>query len=234
MECLYETQEEATCQEALGEGKITFQGRGTCTVFDFFAVGYCVAASKCSWDLNLGRNPHGPDAVEMLVSGIKSREVVHGTITNLNLYNNHIKKRGITHLKEMPHKMILDLDLTSCDLDSAALDLLSDILPTMTSLKKLNIVKNTPGAGGAVKLLMALANLSSLETLRMSHMNIGCEDIQALSHVVRPSGCTQLKGLAIGDASISPECVELMMTTLLSPSSLKNTDCVDDKLDRQS
>ncbi len=61
---------------------------------------------------------------------------------------------------------------------------------------------------------MALANLSSLETLDMFPMNIGCEDIQALSHLIRPSDCTQLKSLGIGDESMSPECVELMMSTL--------------------
>ncbi len=33
----------------------------------------------------------------------------------------------------------------------------------------------------------------------MSYMDIGCEDIQALSQLIRPSGCTHLKRLEIGD-----------------------------------
>lgn len=113
------------------------------------------------------------------------------------------------------------LRLTNCDLGSAALDLLSDVVPTMTSLQKLLIGINKPGAGGAVKLLLALAHLPRLETLNMALMNIGCEDIRALSPLITPSDRTHLKSLDIGDRSMSTECVELMMMTLLSPSSLE-------------
>ncbi len=224
VECLYETQEEATCREVLGEGVVPFGLWENCTVFDCFAVGYCVSASKCSWNLQLFRNFLGPDAVEMLVSGIKSTEEMHGTITNLSLDSNPIKKEGIAHLKEMPCKIlrtISDLSLSSCDLDRAALDLLSTVISSMTSLRDFDISLNKPGAGGAVQLLMALAHVSSLETLHVNNMNIDREDIQALSQLISPSGCAQLKSLNIGDKSMSPECVELMMTTLLSPSSLK-------------
>lgn len=46
VECLYETQDEALCQEVLGEEEVRFWGVVNCTLFGFFAVGYCVSASK--------------------------------------------------------------------------------------------------------------------------------------------------------------------------------------------
>ncbi len=59
------------------------------------------------------------------------------------------------------------------------------------------------------------------DTSQSTPRPIGCEDIQALSQLIRPSGCTHLKRLEIGGESMSPDCVELMMRTLFSPSSLE-------------
>ena len=52
----------------------------------------------------------------------------------------------------------------------------------------------------------------------MYSTDIGCEDIRALSQLIRPSGC--LKELLVGDHDMSPECLELMVETVLSQSSL--------------
>ena len=218
--CLYEAQEEVDCESVLGGSKVTFGGPGT--GFDCFAVGYCIAVSKCCWQWSGHYNCLGAESVEMLVSGMKSKVEVRGSIEALNLRDNPIKREGVAHLKEMPHKVLQQIswvDLCKCKLDRAALNLLSDIIPIMTSLKHLNISNNPAGDGGTVKLLQALGHLHSLHTLDMYNTNIGCDDIMALSQLISPTG--YLQELMIGDRNMPPECVQLMMKTVLSPSSLE-------------
>ncbi len=72
--------------------------------------------------------------------------------------------------------------------------------------------------GGTVKLLQALATTSQLHSLNMSFLCIGHDDIMSLSHLIRPSG--GLKELTIGGYCMQPDCVELLLKTVLSPSSL--------------
>ena len=217
--CLYEAQEEVGCESVLGRSKVIFSGSSS---FDCFAVGYCIAVSKCCWELMFVDSGLGAELVEMLVCGLKSKKEVQGSIKELDICGNPIKQEGVAHLKETPHKVLRKmskLNLIRCELDGAALDLLSDIIPIMTSLKVLDIGGNPAGHGGTVKLLQALGNLHSLHTLWMVSTNIGCDDIMALSQLIRPTGC--LKKLEIGE-DMPPECVELMMKTVLSTSSLED------------
>ena len=218
--CLYEAQEEVDCESVLGRSHVNFGSSST--GFDCFALGYCIAVSKCCWVLNLV-HAGGAELVEMLVCGLKSKEKVQGSIKELNMCGNPIKWEGVAHLKKMPHQVwqqMSKLDLAWCELNRAALDLLSDIIPIMTSLKHLHISGNPAGQGGTVKLLQALGDLHSLHTLGMADINIGCDDIMALSQLIRPTGC--LKELMIGDEDMPPECIKLMMKTVLSPSSLED------------
>ena len=121
VQCLYEAQEE--CESVLGRSKVTFGGFST--GFDCFAVGYCIAVSKC-WELMFGCGGLGAEMVEMLVCGMKSKEEVLGSIEELILFGNPIKQEGVAHLKEMPNKILRNisrLDLQACELDGAALEL---------------------------------------------------------------------------------------------------------------
>ena len=229
--CCYEAQEEVAFDLVLGEGMVTFNWHSSMTVFDCFTVGYCVAASKCAWVLQLLWSGLGAEMVEMLVCGLKSKAEVGGVIEILEWDGNHIKREGIAHFKDMPHKILQqmsELSLGGCEMDHTALDLLAETIPVMTSLRSLNISRNPTGDGGTVKLLHVLSSLSSLRSLKMYHTDIGCADIRALSHLIRPSG--YLRKLSIGDRwGMLPKCQELMMMTVFSPSSLEDLTiwCVD-------
>ena len=216
---LYEAQEEADCGSLL-RGSVFSATTGV----DCFALGWCVAVNRYAFKVRLlFVFVNGAEMVEMLVCGLKSKGQVQGSIEELSFTDSPIMQEGVAHLKEMPHKVLQQisvLHLTGCELDGTALDLLSDIIPIMTSLKYLDIFKNPAGNGGTVKLLQALGNLHSLHTLEMHRTNIGCDDIMALSQLIRPTGC--LKKLSIGDWNMPPECVELMMKTVLSTSSLED------------
>ena len=140
--CLYEAQEKVDCESVLGGSEIIV----TITRFDCYAVGYCIAVSKCAWDL-MGGIGLGTEMVEMLVCGLRSNEEVQGSIEELILLPSLIKQEGMAHLKEMPRQVLRQmssLTLIGCELDGAALNLLSDIIPIMTSLKDLIINDNRP------------------------------------------------------------------------------------------
>ena len=213
VQCLYEAQEEVPC-----ELKVKFVGRSA-TLFDCFAVGCCVATRKYSWVVYLPGSGLGAEMVKMLVCGLNSKEEVQSSVEELDLSGNHLEEEGIAYLKEMPHRVlqqISKLHLPRCNLGRTALNLLAEIIPTMANLKHLDISENPVGDGGMVKLFQAL---HSLHTLKMSSTAIGCDDIRALSQVVVPTGC--IKELDIGDKDMPPECVELMMKTVFSQSSLE-------------
>ena len=198
IQCLYEAQEKTDCDSVLGESEVSLRGRDL-TAFDCYAVGYCVTNSKCMWKLNMhGNESLGGTLVEMLKHGLRSP------------------------IKNPPQKElanILLLKLKRCGLTSTAFDQFADIIPLMINLKELDISRNPAGDGGLVKLLRALSHLKHLQTLDMSDANIGCADIEALSCLISPS--SSLKQLVIGDEDMSSETTEVMLKTVLSPSSLE-------------
>ena len=63
---------------------------------------------------------------------------------------------------------------------------------------------------------------SKVHTLSVFKVNLGLSDIRALSQLVRPAA--SLEELKIGDVEMSPECVALMVETVLSPSSLERVE----------
>ncbi len=222
IQCLYEAQEKADCASVLGRSKVDYNHSSS--LFDCFALGYCIAVSRCIWELRFGRfgSSLGPELVEMLVCGLRSQEEVCGSIDSLDLTANAIGREGFAHLKDMPRRLLQQLshmNVWNCKLDSTALDLLSEIIPTMTSLKELNIGGNPAGHGGTVKLLQSLTTASHLHTLIMSIIPLACEDVMSLSDLIRPSG--SLKKLKIGEKRMQRDCVQLLLKTVLSPSSLE-------------
>lgn len=216
IQCLYEAQEEVPC-----DSKVRFSGSNV-TLFDCFAVGYCIATRNYICVLLLPGSGLGAEMVKMLVCGLKSKNEVQSSIEELDLSGNPIKEEGIAHLKEVPCNVlqqISKLHLSRCILGRTALNLLSDIIPKVTSLKHLDISENPVERGGMVKLFQALESLHSLHTLKIGCTTISCDDIRALSQMIIPT-CS-LEELDIGDKDMTPECVELMMNTVFSQSSLK-------------
>ncbi len=221
VQCLYEAQGKADCESVLGRSKVKYSN-SSC-VLDCFALGYCIAVSRCTWQVVFRKSSLGTQLLEMLLCGLSSQEEVCGTIDTLVLTHSHIGREGMAHVKEMPRRLLQQLshlDMFYCRLDGTALDLLSEITRTMTSLEYLNIGGNPAGDGGMVKLLQTLATTSHLHTLHMRGVTIGCEDVVCLSHLIRPSG--SIKNLVIGDKRMQRDCVKLLLKTVLSPSSLEH------------
>ena len=218
----YEAQDAYACDSVLGTSEVAFGSTYvSLTLSDVFAAGWCVAASSCKWKLML--RYRGGEVCEMLVAGLKSRPVVNGTISKLDLSHNPIKQEGVAHLKELPHSIsqnISKLSLSSCQLDASALDHLAVVAPNMFKLEELDISRNPVGDGGAVKLLHALSHLNNLRVLLIDHTSLGCADMESLAKLVATDSA-HLKELRIGNEHMSPECTERMMNVVLSSPSLE-------------
>ncbi len=228
LHCLYEAQEKVSCESVLGRSKVNC---ASLSISDSFALGYCIAVSRCTWSVDMFVSS-GPEMLEMLVLGLRSQNEVRGSIDSLDLYS--IGPEAMACFQKMPDKVLqqlADLHLHNCKLDSRGLDLLAGVVPTMTSLKRLSIIVDPwapvdggtyqPTDSGTVKLLQSLANIH-LHTLTMDRIPMGREDIMSLSYLIRPPG--GLKELTIDDHRMQPDCVELLLKTVLSPSSLQTLD----------
>ena len=222
VQCFYEAQDGSACDSVLGTSEVEFSSvEASLTLSDVFAAGWCVAASRCKWQLVL--REVGGEVCEMLVAGLKSRPVVSGTISEVVFDHNHIKQEGVVHLKEFSHSIsqnISMLSLSFCQLNGSALDHLADVAPDIVKLEELDIRDNPVGDGGAVKLLHALSHLNNLRVLHMDHTSLGCADMEALAKLVSTDSA-HLKELSIGDKHMSPECTERMIKVVLSSPSLE-------------
>ena len=196
----------------------TFSVTNLCSPFDCYALGYCVAASGYKWDFNLD-HIGGNEVTEMLGCGLRNN--VCGHFSNLNLGKNSLTYQGIASFREFPSSIlgrIHKLSLTSNQLNNDALDCLAVVLVHMVSLTHLNVSCNPGSPGGMVKLFQNLSNTKVVD-LDVHEINLGLNDILALHQLLRLN--ENLKNLNIGDENMPPDCVKVMVETLLSPSSLK-------------
>ena len=193
------------------------------TPFDCYAVGYCVAASGHEWHFYTFTTG-GNEVVEMLGCGLRSVGDVWGYFNVVNLSCNSLTHQAITYLSEFPSKILNQisvLNLSGNELDKFALDCLADTFPHMANLTSLDISDNPGGYDGMVKVFQKLC-ATKVHTLSVCDITLSLGDIQALSQLITPAA--SLKNLKIGDVEISPECVTLMVETVLSPSSLERVE----------
>ena len=231
VQCLYEAQDADSCTKVFGQSSVSYVGLSATTPFDAYAVGYCVSACRNSnaWNVGLTWNWLGPELVEMFVCGLKSVDCGSGFVERLDLSVNPIKYEGIAHLKKMPHQSLQRIKvirLSYCELTQTGFDTLADLIPLLPSLTYLDISDNPGGNGSIVKLLKALGGHTTIEKLDVRDIGIGDLDVNALSEVVKPSG--SLKCLYVGSDvysnrfcnELTPETWQLLVRTVLSPSSL--------------
>ena len=70
--------------------------------------------------------------------------------------------------------------------------------------------------------LLGVDSVTNIRQLNLVNINLGPDDINALSQLIEQS--TNLKGLIIGNQDISNECVALLIETVLSPASLNEVE----------
>ncbi len=221
LHCLYEAEKMVDVKSVLGESRVRCTSPNS--LLECFVIGYCIATSRCTWEVDFGSSGLGAEVCEYLAYGLRSQDEVCGSIDRLDLSCNSIGQEGMAHLRKFPDSLfqqLSHLEVHQCRLDGSALGLLAETIPAMTHLELLDIGGNPAGDGGTAKLLQSLATASRLHTLNMVGLPIACDDIMPFSYLVRPSG--SLKELAIGHSGMQRVCVELLLKTVLSPTSLEH------------
>ena len=219
---LYETQEKEIILTVLGSGRVQFNKFAILTPFDFFALGYCVGLSKCIWLLHLHFLPQ--ESVEMFILGARVQTPASSSITTLDFTVSEIKT-CVEHLKVLPLFKIQHLDVNSCKLDSASFSALVPIIALMRNLEILffianHIDGNPVDSGGAVELLHTLSQHRNLHTLNLTHLALGCDDVEALAGLVAP-GKGSVKTLHVGSSDIQDEAIRKLFAVVFAESSLQ-------------
>lgn len=241
LRCLYEAQEKVTIESVWEDSKVLC----SCpeTLFDCFAIGYCMAKAKGAWEIDLSAGKLGEEALQMLVYGLRSLkhvvpnwwflrkpekppdEAVQGSIVHLDLSFTGIAQNGLAHLRKIPYNLpwqLTHLELAHCQLDGKALDDLASMIHSMFNLTLLDIGGNPVAENEMVRLIHSLEDLGRLQTLSMHHIPLGYDEIVSLSRLIVARRGGGLKRLSIGDSGMQREYVELLLRALFQPTSLEH------------
>ena len=146
-----------------------------------------------------------------------------GSVERLSLYLTFIHDEGMVHFPQFPDQILQKmrtLRLNACGIGQTGFDLLAETVPLLPSLKSLDICANKGGDGSAVKLFQALGKHSKLEQLLIGRTPIFTDDVVALCELVH--SLKSFRKLSIGiNEEMSPQCVQQLVRTVLSPSSVR-------------
>lgn len=150
-----------------------------------YALGYTISVCEASWTLDLGYK--GMAKLELLSYGLQFNQHSKGSIHRLIFTCHHSFTIETNQLLQMPRHILQKIDyleLTDCYITQKGL---LDLVTELHSLKTLRIGSNGGGPGSLVALMEALGTHGKLETLSMEAINIGMEDISALSAMINAS-----------------------------------------------
>ena len=227
LECLYEARDIQICKRVFGQHRVNIFSHSTNYVP--YALGYCISVCSNTWSVTTLGTPR--EGLEMLVHGMKSVDYGGGSIEELDLSGSGGIMNEGEHLLQIPHQIlqhIKSLEFMLCDIDQRGFENLAECIPYLHSLTSLNISVNPGGDGSLVKLLKALREHGKLQTLHMTHISIGMDDVAALEGLVWPS--SSLRKLRVGGSHGPPlatDVVNQLVRTVLSPSSLNTVTILD-------
>ena len=213
LNCLYEAHDPAFCAQVYPAGIVNYSPISA-TPFDLYALGYCIANSSCSWKI-CGIAAEG---IASIASALTSQMPIHGQIEFIKVSSEGQKIACLDKLPKCICESLTDLNLSHCGLDDDACNSLSNLIPLLTNLRKLDIGDNPFMPGGALKLLQSLGHLKHFQYLDLLHAKLSIDDLQALSLLIKPNGT--LQSLVIGEQDMSTDIVEHMVDIVLQDSSL--------------
>lgn len=223
--CLFEAQDPQACDFVCQSNKTGYQP-DTVTPFDLYALGYCIIHSHSSWALDLRGCNVSSESLQMLALSLHSKPHPRSQIEELHLggfvnTTENIAMVGMKHVTDIPLSMLATLHklcLSQCNLDRSACNILATFVQHLPNLAHLFVNENPLGNGGAKNLLQALQQCQNLCTLFLHSCNLGVDDILCLRELLAQK--TSLNVLSVGDKNMSPEYLELMLTSVFAPTSL--------------
>ena len=223
---LYESQNQSLLTSVLGSGVRLLRLSYSATAADYFAAGYCLAHSNCTWRIELG---YVDDvAMEFLSKGCSHQLPETGISSQLvsaDFSFGSITAEGLRHFLTIPNSLlqhIQDLNLSGTNLDRRGCELLAEGVQRMPCLERLELTGNEGiGCGGAVQLVSSLHS-SKLRELMMDGTDISDPDFDCLARYIHST--TSLEELRIGGNEISVESIDSLCRALSANSSMRILD----------
>ena len=223
---LYESQNQSLLTSVLGSGERWLSLSYSATATDYFAAGYCLAHSNCTWKIEL--DSVDDVAMEFLSKGCSHQLPETGISSQLvsaNIWFGSITAELVRHFLTIPNSLlqhIQDLNLPYNNLDRRGCELLAEGVQRMPCLEQLVLSGNEGiGCGGAVQLVSSLHS-SKLRELRMDETGISDPDFDCLARYIHST--TSLKELRIGRNEISVESIDSLCRALSVNSSMRILD----------
>ena len=219
LNCLFEAQDTQACEGVFPGGVTVNYSPMTSTQFDCFALGYCIANSgrMCKWKLCA----IGGDDLGAVAAGLNSvQREPRGSIDLIKLSYGGKDIHNLGLFPDCILRDIRELNLSNSGLSNEACMWLSKFLPSLPSLRQLDLGDNPFSDGSASNIFIALSKLNGFQYLDLLHAQLGTADIDALCALVKRNGT--LKNLIIGRCQMPPSLVEKMVDVVLADSSLEN------------
>ena len=223
---LYGSQNQSLLTSVLGSGERELNLSYSATATDYFAAGYCLAHSNCTWRIEL--SSVDDVAMEFLSKGCSHQLPETGISSQLVLADfsyGSIIAEGLGHFLTIPNSLlqhIQHLNLSHTNLDRRGCELLAEGVQRMPCLERLSLSKNQGiGCGGAVQLVSSLHS-SKLRELWMDRTGISDPDFDCLARYIHST--TSLKVLVIGGNEISVESIDSLCRALSANSSMRILD----------
>ena len=223
---LYESQNLPLLTSVLGSGERELSLSYSATTTNYFAAGYCLAHSNCTWSVAF--KTVDDVAMEFLSKGCNHqlpKTGISSQLVSLFFSSGSITAEGVRHFMTIPNSLlqhIRHLYLHGNKLDRRACDVLAEGVQRMPCLETLNLSGNSRiGCGGAVQLVSSLHS-SKLKDLNMSGTGISDPDFECLASYIHST--TSLQKLSIGMNDISVKSIGSLCKALSANSSMRRLD----------
>ena len=180
-----------------GEGKPDGSGRSvrvrssySWSPLDYYVLGHAISQCNFSWELDLSTTSMGDEGMEMLCKGMSAStdNTCAGKITEADFSSNNITSEGVKSLHNIPPETLQQLELLHLganEIDRSGLIAFSQVIPKLTMLQHLSLIRNPISKGGAVEVLRSLHHYKTpLKTLHLRHTGIGEQDSVPLVQLI--------------------------------------------------
>ena len=223
---LYESQNQSLLTSVLGSGERELRLFYSATATDYFAAGYCLAHSNCTWRIEL--RSVDDVAMQFLSKGCNHQLPETGISSQLVsavFIGGSITAEGVKHFLTIPNSLLQHIQylaFSSNNLDRRGCELLAKGVQRMPCLERLDLRWNQGiGCGGAVQLVSSLHS-SKLRELVMYRTGISDPDFDCLARYIHST--TSLEELEIGENEISVESIDSLCRALSANSSMRILD----------
>ena len=202
----------------------------TVSQFDCFVLGFCIARSKCKWELEMCECDIGEDGLTILTNAIKSNQTVKedqetasneivfstGFVSSLRLRGNGITSSALCQLfKNTPQQVFTkleELELGNNRVDAAVCDVLGELMPTMPRLHSISLSGNHVGNGGIIKMLGGWSKTPRRKLLSLFNTRVGKDDTALVAELI--AKYPGIEVVFLGGCDVPTEIAERILRSL--------------------